>query len=146
MPRVGEAGGRCDAHEPSCPRYWTATRWALPAVAGTYSVTVEATFESSPRATCLSTRERRGALYEIVAPVTGTYRFEVAGPAWASNYALTLRAACGGPNDDAELACRTADPSAGRASVERALAAGERVMLVATAGSPLPYRVAVTVP
>ncbi|MDP3219102.1 MAG: hypothetical protein Q8S73_33705 [Deltaproteobacteria bacterium] len=147
VPRVGEARGRCDAHETTCPRYWSAARWTLPPGAATHAVTVGATSWSSPRVTCLSARDRVGAEYEIVAPVTGTYRFELAGRTGGSGYALALRAACGGPDETAELACRAADPSAGRAVLERALTAGERVMLVASASASLEgARLAVTVP
>lgn len=147
VPRVGEASGRCDAYETSCPRYWAPARWTLPPGAATHAVTVGATSWSSPRVTCLSARDRVGAEYEIVAPVTGAYRFELAGPAGAGGYALALRAACGAPDETAELACREADPSAGRAVIERALMAGERVMLVASGSTSLHgTRLAVTVP
>jgi hypothetical protein len=147
VPRVGEASGRCDAYETSCPRYWAAARWTLPPAAATHAVIIGATSWSSPRVTCLSVRDRVGAEYEIVAPVTGTYRFELVGPTGASNHALALRAACGAPDETAELACRAADASAGRAVIERALTAGERVMLVASAGASLQgARLAVTVP
>lgn|GEM_PF-5353043 len=116
MPRVGEASGRCDAYETSCPRYWAPARWTLPPVAATHAVTIGATSWSSPRVTCLSVRDRVGAEYEVVAPVTGTYRFELAGPTGASNYALALRAACGAPGETAELACHASDEGRPRAS------------------------------
>lgn len=77
---------------------------------------IGATSWSSPRVTCLSVRDRVGAEYEVVAPVTGTYRFELAGPTGASNYALALRAACGAPGETAELACHASDEGRPRAS------------------------------
>ena len=147
VPRVGDEFGRCEIPDPACPRYWNPARWALPATPGTYSVTGGPTTWSTPRPTCLTSRDRTGAEYEFVAPTAGTYRFVLEGPAGATFYALSLRAACGGPDETNELACRAADGTAGRAEIVRALTLGERVMMVATTtGSGLTYRLSVTVP
>lgn len=147
VPRVGDAFGRCERPDPSCPRYWNAARWSLPATAGTYAVTGGALTWSTPRVTCLASRDRNGVEYEFVAPVTGSYRFVLEGPPGAAYYTLALRDACGGPELDSELSCGAADGAAGRAELVRTLTAGDPVMLVvSSSGAGLPHRLSVTVP
>lgn len=146
VPRVGEELGRCEAYERSCPRYWNASRWILSA-AGTYSVSGAPLSWSTPTVSCLQPRSRVGTEYELVAPRAGTYRFVLEGPEGFGGYSLALRDACGGPDLSAEHACRAADESSRRAEITRELAAGERVMMVVTAGgSGVRYRLSVTVP
>jgi len=147
VPRVGEEQGRCEAPDAACPRHWNATRWALPATAGTYTTTGVSITWSTPRLTCHTPRDRGGTEYEFVAPTAGTYRFVLEGPDGASHYALALRAACGGPEANAELACAVADGTLGRAEIVRTLSAGEPVMIVVSAsGASLVHRLSVTVP
>lgn len=146
VPRVGEELGRCEAYERSCPRYWNASRWILSA-AGTYSVSGAPLSWSTPTVSCLQPRSRVGTEYELVAPRAGTYRFVLEGPEGFGGYSLALRDACGGPDLSAERACRAADESSRRAEITRELAAGERLMMVVTAGgSGVRYRLSVTVP
>lgn len=147
VPRVGDPAGRCEAHDPACPRYWNATRWPLPSAPGTYTVTGSRMTWSSPAVSCLSLRDRGGTEYEIVAPRAGTYRFVLEGPAGASYYALALRDACGGPTLASEMACDAANATAGRAELLRTLSPGDRVMIVASSNSiGLSHRLSVTVP
>lgn len=146
--RVGAQEGRCEAHEVSCPRYWNAPRWAPPATAGTYTVEGDSTSSSTPEMSCLSSPNRVGAVYELVAPRTGTYRIVLDALRGGPAHALALRDFCGGPGLDAELACQVTVAAAGssRAEITRALREGERVMIVGMATGGLRYRIAVTVP
>lgn len=147
VPRVGDAFGRCERPDPSCPRYWNAARWALPATAGTYSVTGSALTWSTPSVTCMASRDRNGVEYEFVAPVSGSYRFVLEGPPGVTHYSLALRDACGGPELVSELACGAANGAAGRAELVRTLTAGDAVMIVvSSAGAGLQHRLSVTVP
>lgn len=148
VPRVGAREGRCEVHEVSCPRYWNAPRWTPPATAGTYTVEGDSTSSSTPEMSCLSSSNRVGAVYELVAPRTGTYRIVLEALRGGPAHALALRDFCGGPDLSAELACQVTAPAleSSRAELTRALREGERVMIVGMATGGLRYRIAVTVP
>ena len=153
LPLVGERDGRCQTYEPACPRYWSATRWAPPAAAGTYTVDGASSTWSTPRVSCLEGTDRVGFdrvgfEYELVAPRTGTYRVALEVFSGGSRYALALRAFCGGPALDAELACAptVSDTGTTHAAITRALQAGERVMVVVTGIGGLRYHLSLTVP
>jgi len=148
IPRVGEREGRCEVHEVSCPRYWNGPRWTPPATAGTYTVEGESPSSSTPEMSCLSSPNRVGAVYELVAPRAGVYRIVLDALRGGPAHALALRDFCRGPGLDAELACQVTAAAAGssRAEITRALREGERVMIVGMATGGLRYRIAVTVP